>query len=111
MSLRSSVYWTPHRAFSATRNIDTVQLTPTLTNFKGPITFICYRRISVISNTEKKGKYFKGLNNNSAIGGFLLLAGFNFIYFKYIMLANEPRVEFYDSHQAGEKGMVVTASG
>ena len=50
-----------------------IELTPALTDFKGPTIFICYRRISVIANIEIKEKFFKGLS--SVIGGFPLLAG------------------------------------
>ena len=41
-----------------------IQLTPALTDFKGPTIFICYRRISVIANIEIKEKLFKGLKNS-----------------------------------------------
>ena len=37
-----------------------IELTPALTDFKGPTIFICYRRISVIANIEIKEKLFKG---------------------------------------------------
>ena len=36
-----------------------LQLTPGLTDFKGPTIFICYRRISVIANIENKEPLFK----------------------------------------------------
>ena len=41
-----------------------VQLTPALTDFKGPTIYICYRRITVIANIEIKEKLFKGLKNS-----------------------------------------------
>ena len=37
-----------------------LQLTPALTDFKGPAICICYRRISVIVNIENMEKHFKG---------------------------------------------------
>ena len=64
-----------------------LQLTPTLTNFKGPISFICYRRISVIANIEIKEKLFNGLKDSFcyrriSITGRSVRAGFNCIFFK-----------------------------
>ena len=44
-----------------------VQLTPALTDFKGPTIFLCYRRISVIVNRD--------LRIVSGIGGFPLQVG------------------------------------
>ena len=41
-----------------------VQLTPALTDFKGLIIYICYRRISVIAIIENKEKLFKELKNS-----------------------------------------------
>ena len=61
-----------------------LQLTPALTDFKGTIIFICYRRISVIAIIENKEKLFKGLKNSfcyrriSVTGG-SVIAGFNCI--------------------------------
>ena len=37
-----------------------IQLTPALTDFKGPTIFICYRRISVIAKKEILKKIFRG---------------------------------------------------
>ena len=59
-----------------------VQLTPALTDFKGPTIFICYRRISVIANIENKEIFFKrskncfGYRRISVTGG-SVRAGFN----------------------------------
>ena len=58
-----------------------IQLTPALTDFKGPTISICYRRISVIANIENKEKHFKRLKNSfcyrwiSVTGG-SIIAGF-----------------------------------
>ena len=52
-----------------------IELTPALTDFKGPTIFICYRRISVIANIEIKEKFFKGPKGIFVIGGNPLLAG------------------------------------
>ena len=41
-----------------------IELTPALTDFKGPTIFICYRRISVIANIEIKEKFFQGTKGN-----------------------------------------------
>ena len=50
-----------------------IQLTPALTNFKGPTFVILYRRIFVIANIENKE--IRDLRLASVIDGFLLLAG------------------------------------
>ena len=52
-----------------------IELTPALTDFKGPTIFICYRRISVIANIEIKEKLFKGPKKIFVMGAFPLLAG------------------------------------
>ena len=59
-----------------------LQLTPTLTDFKGPTILICYRQISAIANVEIKDKLFKGLKNifsyrQISITGTSISAGFN----------------------------------
>ena len=61
-----------------------VQLTPALTDFKGPTIFICYRRISVIANIEIKEKLFKGPKEifcyrRISVTGGSVRAGFNCI--------------------------------
>ena len=59
------------------------ELTPTLTDYKGPTIFICYRRIFVIANIENKEKPFQELKNGfryrriSASTGESVIAGFN----------------------------------
>ena len=40
-----------------------LQLTPALTDYKGSTIFICYRRISVITDMENEEFFFKGLKN------------------------------------------------
>ena len=61
-----------------------LQLTPALTDFKGPTIFICYRRISIIANIENKEKLFKGLKSGFryrriSITGGSVRVGFNCI--------------------------------
>ena len=55
------------------RDKNDLQLNLTLTNFKGPTSFICYRRNSVIAKIGNKGKWDYELA--SAIGGTPLLVG------------------------------------
>ena len=52
-----------------------IQLTPALTDFKGPTIFICYRQIFFIVKIKILKKLFKELKISFVIGGFLLLAG------------------------------------
>ena len=64
-----------------------IQLSPALTDFKGPTIFICYRQISVIANIEIKEKLFNGLKDSFcyrqiSITGRSVRAGFNCIFFK-----------------------------
>ena len=59
-----------------------IELTPALTDFKGPTIFICYRRISVIANIEIKEKFFKGPKGifcyrRISVTGRAVRAGFN----------------------------------
>ena len=50
-----------------------IQLHPAITDLKGPLMFIHYRRISAIAIIRKKKKIFcKGLKSASVIGGFPL---------------------------------------
>ena len=61
-----------------------IQLTPALTDFKGPTIFVCYRRIFVIANIKYKEKLLKGPRNGlsyrriSVTGG-SVISGFNCI--------------------------------
>ena len=52
-----------------------IQLTSTLTDFKGPVISICYRRIFVIANIENKENLVKELRMTFVVGGFPLLVG------------------------------------
>ena len=66
-----------------------IQLTPALTDIKGPTIFICYRRISVIANIEIKEKLFMGLKTifcyrRISVAGGSVRAGFNCIHFQMI---------------------------
>jgi len=61
-----------------------IQLTPALTDFKGPTIFICYRQISVIANIEIKEYLFMGLKNifcyrSISVTRGSVWAGFNYI--------------------------------
>ena len=61
-----------------------IQLTPTLTGFKGPTIFILYRWISVIAYIENREKLSKGLKNvfcyrRISITGGSVIAGFKCI--------------------------------
>ena len=52
-----------------------MQLTPALTDFKGPTICICYRQIFDIAIIETKEILLKGPKKNLVIGAFPLLAG------------------------------------
>ena len=68
-----------------------VQLTPALTDLKGPTIFICYSRISVIANIGIKEKPLKGPENSFcyrriSITGGSVRAGFNCRGIDYFIL-------------------------
>ena len=56
-----NILWKPSNVRLVSQHI---QFIPALTDFKGPTIFICYRRISVITNIEIKEKLFKKLKES-----------------------------------------------
>ena len=67
-----------------------VQLTPALTDFKGPTAFICYRQIFVIAIIENQENLFKGFKNSLFYGRISVaagsvIAGFNCILHAYFI--------------------------